>query len=328
MLFALVVSAVAPAVARADAVQLSLPSSAVDWTAGTVTVSAAYPAGTKSVVFSQNGLPLTSVDVADPTVAGTVSSGISFRLKSKTEFGAETRDAAGASLRAAAPLTLNPEDFVPSRPRLKLARGAIVEPSFTLRAFSNRTVTTFSIEAGPEDSLRRPALVSGSGGQVVLSNVRVPYGVEWLRLTVANGFGSSKASPKRSVFDLGSRSRLLRGSHLILIDKRSMTLYDIHNRRVIRHYEIAIGAPSTPTPNGYFKLGAPQRADGAWGVLRRPLYRFSHSGRRATGFYIHGTDSPWSIGTWASHGCVRLQNWAIRRVSKTVPNGALVLIRK
>ena len=328
MLFALAFPGIAPAAARADAVQLSLLRSDVDWAAGTVNVFAAYPAGTKQVVFSEDGRLMAAVDVADPTVAGTVSSGVAFRLDSTTKFGAEAWDANAASLGTAVPLTLNPEDFIPSRPRLKLERGAIVEPSFTLRAFSNRTVTTFSIEAGPEDSLHQPTLVSGGGGQVVLSNVRVPYGVEWLRLTVANGFGSSKASPKRSVFDLGPRSRLPRRSHLILVDKRSMTLYDIHNRRVIRHYEIAIGAPSTPTPNGSFKLGAPQRADGAWGVLRRPLYRFSHSGRRATGFYIHGTDSPWSIGTWASHGCVRLQNWAIRRVSKTVPNGALVLIRK
>ena len=328
MLFALAFPGIAPAAARADAVQLSLLRSDVDWAAGTVNVSASYPAGTKQVVFSEDGRIMAAVDVADPTVAGMVSSGVDFRLDSTTEFGAEAWDVNTASLSKATPLTLNPEDFVPLTPRLKLAHGAIVEPSFTLRAFSNRTVTTFSIEAGPEDSLHQPTLVSGSDGQVVLSNERVPYGVEWLRLTVANGFGSSKASPKRSVFDLGPRSRLPRRSHLILVDKRSMTLYDIHNRRVIRHYEIAIGAPSTPTPNGSFKLGAPQRADGAWGVLRRPLYHFSHSGRRATGFYIHGTDSPWSIGTWSSHGCVRLQNWAIRRVSKTVPNGALVLIRK
>lgn len=327
VLFAFALAAVAPAAARAAAVELSLPPAAVDWSAGAVTVSAAYPAGTKTVVFSQNGQPLVSVTVADSAASGAVSSGISFRLKSATEFGAEALDALGASLGTAAPLTLSPDEFVPSAPRLTLARGAIVEPSFTLRALSNRTVTAVSLEAGSEPLAHRPTLVQGSGGQIVVGDVRVPYGVEWLRLTVANGFGSSEPSARQGVFELGPRSLLLR-PHFILVDKRSMTLYDIHYGRVIRHYEIAIGTPSTPTPNGYFKLGAPQRAGGSWGVLRRPLFRFSRTKSWATGFYIHGTDSPWSIGTWASHGCVRLQNWAIRRVSKTVPNGTLVLIRK
>jgi hypothetical protein len=320
--------ALAPAAARAAAPLLSVPVDGVDWTAGAVTVSAAYSAGTKTVVFSQDGQPLASVVVTDPAVAGVVSSGVSFRLKSATEFGAEALDALGASLGTAAPLMLSPDEFVPSAPRLTLARGAIVEPSFTLRALSNRTVTSIRVEAGPEPLAHQPTLVRGSEGRIVVGNVRLPYGVESLKLTVANGFGSSQPSARRGAFELGPRPRLPRRSHFILVDKRSMTLYDIHYGRVIRHYEIAIGTPSTPTPNGYFKLGAPQRAGGGWGVLRRPLYRFSRTKRWASGFYIHGTDSPWSIGTWASHGCVRLQNWAIRRVSKTVPNGTLVLIRK
>lgn len=328
MLLALAIAAIAPAAAGAAALQLSLPPAAVDWSAGTVTVSAAYPAGTRTVVFSQNEQPLASVVVIDSAVAGTVSSGIPFRLAFATEFTVEAFDAAGTSLGTADPLILSPEEFVPSAPRLKLARGAIVEPSFTLRALSNRTVTSVSLEANPEPFTQQPRLVRGIGGEIVIADVRVPYGVESLRLSVANGFGSSEPSLKRSVFNLGPRSRLPRRSHSILVDKRSMTLFDIHNRRVIRHYEIAVGSPSTPTPNGYFKLGAPERSTGAWGVLRRPLYRFSRHGRKATGFYIHGTNSAWTIGTWASHGCVRLENWAIRKVSKTVPNGTLVLIRK
>jgi lipoprotein-anchoring transpeptidase ErfK/SrfK len=114
----------------------------------------------------------------------------------------------------------------------------------------------------------------------------------------------------------------------VLVDKRSMTLYDVRHHLVANHYDIAIGTPSTPTPNGYFRLGGPQPAFGSWGVLRRPLYRFSRTKSWPSGFYIHGTNAPWDIGTWASHGCVRLYNWAIRRFARTVPNGALVLIRK
>ena len=320
-------AALAPASARAAAPQLSTPPDGIDWAAGTITVAADYPAGTKTVFFTVRGQPLATIAVADPTLAGTVSSGVPFRLEAPTGFGAESFDAQGASL-GAATLELTPAMYRPSTPRLKLSSGTIVRPSFSLEASANRTVTGVEVTTGPEPLTRPAKLLSAADGQIEVSNVRVPYGVERLQLTVSNGFGSSAPSKARTVYSLGSRSRLPARANYVLVDKRSMTLYDVRQHLVVRHYDITIGVPSAPTPNGYFRLGAPQRASGAWGVLRRPLYEFSRTKRWPSGFYIHGTNAPWDIGTWASHGCVRLYNWAIRRFAKTVPNGELVLIRK
>ena len=317
----------APAAARAAAPQLTAPVEGIDWAAGTITVAADYPAGTTTVSFSANGLPLATVAVTDPALAGTVSSGVPFRLAAPVEFGAEYLAAQGASL-GVATLELTPAMFTPSTPRLGLTGGTIVVPSAAIEAVSNRTVTGVAVTAGPEPLTRQAMLVSGAGGRIELSGVRVPYGIERLQLTASNGFGSSARSRGRIVFSLGPAPKLPERASYILVDKRSMTLYDVRRRRVVRHYDITIGVPSTPTPNGYFRIGAPQRASGAWGVLRRPLYDFSPAKRWPSGFYIHGTNAPWDMGTWASHGCVRLYNWAIRRFSKTVPNGALVLIRK
>ena len=218
--------------------------------------------------------------------------------------------------------------YTPSSPRLKLANGTIVAPSFELEASSNRTVTAVTVTTGPERLTHPARLISGLDGQIQAGEVRVPYGVERLQLKASNGFGSSPLSKARTVYSLGPSSKLPKQASYVLVDKRSMTLYDVRHRLVARHYDIATGTPSTPTPNGYFRIGEPQRASGAWGVLRRPLYRFSKTKRWPSGFYIHGTNAPWDIGTWASHGCVRLYNWAIRRFAKTVPNGALVLIRR
>jgi hypothetical protein len=321
------IAALAPAAARAGAPQLSVPLEGIDWTAGTVTVAADYPAGTTTLFFSANARPLATVAVADPTLAGTVSSGVPFRLAAGSEFGVDALDAQGVSL-GTATLTLTPAMYVPSAPRLTLTSGSILAPSVTLEAISNRTVTGVTVTTEPEPLTRQATLVTGADGKIELSGVRVPYGIERLRLTASNGFGSSLLSRGRIVYSLGAPSRLPSESSYILVDKRSMTLYDVRGRRVVRHYDIAIGTPSTPTPNGYFKLGAPRPASGAWGVLRRPLFRFSSSRRWASGFYIHGTSAPWAIGTWASHGCVRLYNWAIRWFSRTVPNGTLVLIRR
>ncbi len=320
------IAALAPAAAWAGP-QLSVPLEGIDWAAGTVTVVADYPAGTKTLYFSANAQPLATVAVVDPTVAGAVSSGVPFHLAAATGFGVDALDSQGVSL-GTATLPLTPAMYIPSAPRLILTSGSIVAPSVAIEAISNRTVTGVTVTTGPEPLTRQATLVNGADGKIELSDVRVPYGIERLRLTASNGFGSSPRSRGRIVFSLGASSRLPKKPSYVLVDKRSMTLYDVRGRRVVRHYDIAIGVPSAPTPNGRFKLGAPQRSSGAWGVLRRPLYRFSSSGRRASGFYIHGTSAPWAIGTWASHGCVRLYNWAIRWFSRTVPNGTLVLIRR
>jgi len=321
------IAALVPPAAWAAAPQLSVPPEGIDWAAGTVTVAADFPVGTKTLYFSVNAQPLATIDVTDPTVAGTASSGVPFRLAVASTFGVGALDAQGVSL-GTATLTLTPAMYAPSAPRLVLTSGSIVAPSITLEAVSSRTVTGVTVTTSPERLTQQATLVTGADGQIELSGVRVPYGIERLQLTASNGFGASSPSRGRIVYSLGPPAKLPGRSSYVLVDKRSMTLYDVRESRVVRHYDIAIGTPSTPTPNGYFKIGAAQRASGVWGVLRRPLYRFSTRRRWASGFYIHGTNAPWDIGTWASHGCVRLYNWGIRWFSRTVPNGTLVLIRR
>jgi len=321
-----VAAGVAAPAAWADAPLITVPSSGIDWSAGTVTVSADYPAGTRSIVFSATGQEIATVIVADAATAGTVSSGVPVSLTAPIDLTADARDAQNESI-GASTLTLTSAMYKPSAPRLELAAGNIVEPSLTFKAVIDHTVTGVTVETGPEPLTRPVTLATGADGQIVVSGVRVPYGVETIELIAHNGFGSSLPSNAETVYSLGPRSKLPKRSRYVLVDKRSMTLYDVRGQRVVRHYDIAVGTPSTPTPNGFFEIGAARPSSGGWGPMRRPLYRFSGSRRWASGFYIHGTDAPWSIGTWASHGCVRLYNWEIRNFTKTVPNGTLVLIR-
>lgn len=44
------------------------------------------------------------------------------------------------------------------------------------------------------------------------------------------------------------------------------------------------------------------------------------------GYGIHGTDDPASIGRAVSHGCVRMQNWAVEQLYPLVPIGTEVSI--
>jgi len=179
--------------AWADAPQITVPSSGIDWSAGTVTVSADYPAGTQSVVFSAIGQTIATVVVADDTIAGTVSSGVPFPLTTPTDFSADARDAQNASI-GVAMLELTPAMYRPSAPELELAAGTVVDFSLALKAVSDHTVTSVVVKTEPEPLTHPVTLVTGADGQIAVSGVRVPYGVEtdrahraqrlWLVVTV------------------------------------------------------------------------------------------------------------------------------------------------
>ena len=290
-LFFVALATLTPAAAWASLPRLSVPPDGIDWAAGTVTIAAAYPAGTKTVFFSVDAKPLATIEIADPTVAGKVSSGAPYHLAAPIGFGVDALDARGASL-GTATVSLSAKMYAPATPRLEIANGTLIDPTSTFGATSNRTVTGVAATAGPEPLTRRVKLVTGANGRIEVGGMHLPYGIERVRLSASNGFGSSALSKARTVYDLGRLSRLPRRPRFVLVDKRSMTLYYVRDRRIVSHYDIAIGTPSTPTPNGYFKIGAALPASGPWGVLRRPLYRFSRSSSWPSGFYIHGTNAP------------------------------------
>ena len=70
------------------------------------------------------------------------------------------------------------------------------------------------------------------------------------------------------------------------------------------------------TENFYLLPAGPNNPVGVgWIALNKP------------GIGIHGTNNPYSIGTWASHGCMRTANWDIARISKMVTKGMPVEIK-
>jgi hypothetical protein len=104
----------------------------------------------------------------------------------------------------------------------------------------------------------------------------------------------------------------------------------------------------TPTPTGTRYLGRPVHApNSVWGpfrmrqyrrVLVKVAYHVTVNGHRVkrwhkvlkykgTSYYIHGTNDPSSIGTPASHGCVRLWNSNLRVFRTLTVKYELTLIR-
>jgi hypothetical protein len=107
----------------------------------------------------------------------------------------------------------------------------------------------------------------------------------------------------------------------ILIDKSELRLYWIVNDVLVRWYPVATGRPSLPTPSAIWRIGVKWTADpnGPYGgrmmgmfMLRRGKYYF-------TPYFIHGTNNPPSIGTYASHGCVRMYARDAHELYNAVP---------
>ena len=94
----------------------------------------------------------------------------------------------------------------------------------------------------------------------------------------------------------------------------------------------AIGSPSSPTPPGHYVVTdrVPFPSGGALGTFAfgisgiQPRLPAGWSGGNQLA--IHGTNSPSSIGTSASAGCVRVSEWSIDRFKPLLRLGTPVLI--
>jgi len=108
---------------------------------------------------------------------------------------------------------------------------------------------------------------------------------------------------------------------LIIVDTHALTLTLYENHHVIKRYPVAIGRWSTPTPLGVFHVNqkiVPTNPD------MGP--RFLGLSAPWGGDGIHGTSSPGSIGSHASHGCIRLYNKDIEELYRHVYIGTPVII--
>jgi lipoprotein-anchoring transpeptidase ErfK/SrfK len=99
-------------------------------------------------------------------------------------------------------------------------------------------------------------------------------------------------------------------------------------------FPVAVGRPGLTTPTGFFFVNQklrPSSPGGAYGVLAlgtsafQPKLAYWPQGGPVA---IHGTNEDYLIGKAVSHGCVRMHNKDVLRVSRLVPAGSPVVIQK
>jgi lipoprotein-anchoring transpeptidase ErfK/SrfK len=106
----------------------------------------------------------------------------------------------------------------------------------------------------------------------------------------------------------------------IVIDKSECKLYLYQDGKLVKTYGVAVGMPQYPTPTGHFKIIVKEKnptwnpPPSPWAAGKEPVppgpgnplgTRWMGTSSPAIG--IHGTPQAWSIGSHASHGCIRMR---------------------
>lgn len=112
-----------------------------------------------------------------------------------------------------------------------------------------------------------------------------------------------------------------------LLDRK---LAVVDEGRVVRVFDVAVGAPSSPSPVGRFtivnRLENPAYYTPGKVVAPGPANPLGTRwmGLGFKGYGIHGTDQPASIGHARSHGCIRLRNKDVETLFSLVREGDTV----
>jgi hypothetical protein len=129
---------------------------------------------------------------------------------------------------------------------------------------------------------------------------------------------------------------------ILTVDRRTFTLRLFKRLRLAKRYSVAVGAAGYDTPAGLFSIASKQ-VNPAWHAPNR-AWAGGLAGQTIPpgdprnplkarwlgivgGVGIHGTSEPWSIGSRASHGCIRMRVPDVIDLYDRVPLGAPVLIR-
>jgi len=107
----------------------------------------------------------------------------------------------------------------------------------------------------------------------------------------------------------------------IIIDMDMLTLTIFESGEPVRRYPVAMGKYETPTPSGNWEIismdtDPPDVMGTRWMGLNIPYGQYG----------IHGTNAPHSIGSFASHGCIRMFNSNAEEVFRKVTVGTPVTI--
>jgi lipoprotein-anchoring transpeptidase ErfK/SrfK len=147
--------------------------------------------------------------------------------------------------------------------------------------------------------------------------------VEAIQAAVADPLAAREIKPKLVKVTPRIQTKELAKAYpsVITIDQSSFRLRLFKKLKFVKGYGVAVGLPAYPTPNGRFAIQSKQ-VNPTWTAPNSP-WAGEMAGQQVAGgaadnplkarwmgvsgaVGIHGTGQPWSIGSRASHGCIRM----------------------
>ncbi|MBM7855454.1 peptidoglycan hydrolase-like protein with peptidoglycan-binding domain [Desulfohalotomaculum tongense] len=111
------------------------------------------------------------------------------------------------------------------------------------------------------------------------------------------------------------------GDIALVVDTINRTLTLMANGEPYKQFHVAVGTPDTPSPVGIWRVSRKAKNWGT-GFGTRWLGLNVYWGM----YGIHGTNKPGSIGSYASHGCIRMHNSKVEQLYPWVPTNTPVYI--
>ncbi|HVM96292.1 MAG TPA: L,D-transpeptidase family protein [Candidatus Acidoferrales bacterium] len=132
----------------------------------------------------------------------------------------------------------------------------------------------------------------------------------------------------------------------LVVDLAVLNLYWIKDGEVFATFPVAAGRENWETPPGEYTITS-RRRDPIWRVplsIQREMKEKGEPVKKKVlpgpdnplgkywlqlshgGIGIHGTNAPWTVGRYATHGCIRLRGADIERLFNEIPNGTRVAI--
>jgi lipoprotein-anchoring transpeptidase ErfK/SrfK len=130
-----------------------------------------------------------------------------------------------------------------------------------------------------------------------------------------------------AVAEAMAQDKASRPSRRVVVSIPDRKLAVLENDRVLRTFDIAVGAPQSPSPTGSFKI-VNHIVNPTWYYKGKVVGPGPGNpvgtrwiGLSAAGYGLHGTNVPSSIGKNASHGCIRLRNSDVEQLFEMLAVG-------
>ena len=163
----------------------------------------------------------------------------------------------------------------------------------------------------------------------MLSYSRSPDGKSWARV------GLPGRPSGHTGWISASKTRLTSTEWHILIKLSTRRVIVYRDGRVVRRFRAVVGKPSTPTPRGRFFIEetlslSPKDSGSPFALAtsaRSTVFQEFDGGPGQVG--IHGRDNlGGTLGTAASHGCIRLNTSAITFLARQIRSGVPLTITR